>query len=117
MIQGTSARALSATCGHDSKRVLTVWHVSLQDRAQRFVQKVISIGLDDQGKRNKTIETLLMSLGNLSPASESIFTATKRRELVSSVIPEMLRRELAHKGLLSDSVSMEWRLLAWVEVA
>jgi hypothetical protein len=38
-----------------------------------------------------------------------------RRELASTVIPDMLRRDLAHKGLLSESVTMDRRLLAWVE--
>ena len=38
-----------------------------------------------------------------------------RTELVTTVIPDMLRRDLAHKGLLSDSVTVNRRLLAWVE--
>ena len=59
-----SARALCASQGDNTKGVLTVWHVSLQDAAQRFVQRVIPIGLDCQGKRNKAIEVLLPSLGN-----------------------------------------------------
>jgi len=109
-----SARALCA-CGNNAKGVLTVWHVSLQDTAQRFVQRVIPIGLDDQGKRSKTIEVMLASLGNLKPASESLFAPAARTDLVSTVIPDMLRRDLAHKGLLSESVTIDWRLLAWVE--
>jgi hypothetical protein len=110
-----SARALSATQGNNTKGVLTVWHVSLQDAAQRFVQRVIPIGLDGQGKRNKAIEVLLPSLGNLSPATENIFTTAARTELATTAIPDMLRRDLAHKGLLSDSVTVDRRLLAWVE--
>jgi Helicase conserved C-terminal domain len=110
-----SARALSASQGNNTKGVLTVWHVSLQDAAQRFVQRVIPIGLDGQGKRNKAIEVLLPSLGNLSPATECIFTTAARTELATTAIPDMLRRDLAHKGLLSDSVTMDRRLLAWVE--
>lgn len=110
-----SARALIASQGDNARGVLTVWHVSLQDAAQGFVQKVIPIGLDDQGKRNKSIEVMLPSLGNLSSASVSIFTPTARTELARTVIPDMLRRDLAYRGLLSESVTMDWRLLAWVE--
>ena len=109
-----SARAVCA-CGNNAKGVLTVWHVSLQDAAQRFVQRVIPIGLDDQGKRSKAIEVMLPSVGNLSPASEPIFTPAARIELSSATIPDMLRRDLTHKGLLSESVTMSCKLLAWVE--
>ena len=112
-----SARAVSASQANGAKGVLTVWHVSLQDAAQRFVQKVIPIGLDDLGQRSKAIEAMLPSLGTLSPTSESIFAPATRTELAATVIPEMLRRDLIHKGLLSDSITMDWRLLAWVEFA
>lgn len=112
-----SARGLSASHGTNAKGVLTVWHVSLQDAAQRFVQKVIPIGLDDQGKRSKPIEAMLPALESLSPASEFTFAPAARTELVSNVIPDMLRRDLAHKGLLSESITIDWRLLAWVEFA
>ncbi len=111
-----TARALIASQGDNTKGVLTVWHVSLQDAVQRFVQKVIPIGLDDQGQRSKAIEVMLPLLGNLSPKSESMISPTKRTELVVSVIPDMLRRDLAHRGLLSESVTMDWRLLAWIEL-
>jgi superfamily II DNA or RNA helicase len=110
-----SARALFASRGEYAKGVLTVWHVSLQDAAQRFVQRVIPIGLDDQGNRNRAVEGVLSRLTGLSPATEGLFTSAVRTELASTVIPEMLRRDLIHKGLLSDSVTVERRLLAWVE--
>lgn len=110
-----SARALFASRGEYTKGVLTVWHVSLQDAAQRFVQRVIPIGLDDQGNRNRAVEGVLSRLTGLSPATEGLFTSAVRTELASTIIPEMLRRDLIHKGLLSDSVTVERRLLAWVE--
>src|SRR5215217_6265734 len=50
-----SARALSASHANNARGVLTVWHVSLKDAAQRFVQKIIPIGFDDYGKRSKSI--------------------------------------------------------------
>jgi ERCC4-related helicase len=111
-----TARALSASQGKDSKGLLTVWHVSLQDAAQRFVQRVIPIGLDDQKKRNKGIERMLAALGNLDSVSESLFTPATRKELATVIVPDMLRRDLAHKGMLSETVTMNWRLLAWVEL-
>ena len=109
-------RALTASNGEDVKGLLTVWHVSLQDSAQRYVQRIIPIGLDNQGKRNKTIESLVTSFGGLRPASESILTPTARTGLVRTKISDMLRRDLDHKGLLSESVTISWRLLAWIEL-
>ena len=50
--------------GNGATGVLTVWHVSLQDAAQRLVQKIIPIGLDDQGKRSKAIENMRLSQGS-----------------------------------------------------
>jgi 3-methyladenine DNA glycosylase Tag len=70
----------------------------------------------DEYKCSKTIELLLTPLGNLLPASESVLTSAARRKLVSTVLPDMLRRDLAHKGLLSDSITLAWRLLAWIEI-
>lgn len=111
-----SARALAASRSGPTKGVLTVWHVSLQDATQRFTQKLISIGLDDQGKRSKAIELLGTLLRNLSPSSQSEVTSAGRIDLVNTVLPDMLRRDLAHKGLLSDSITLAWRLLAWIEL-
>jgi hypothetical protein len=110
-----NARALTATGGH-TKGAITVWHVSLQDSAQRFVQRIIPIGLDAQGARSKPIELLAASFNNLSASSESVMTPHTRTELVSKTIPDMLRRDLIHKGLLSESVTVSWRLLAWIEL-
>src|SRR6185312_2220426 len=89
-----SARALIVSRGDYTKGVLTVWHVSLQDASQRFVQRVIPIGVDDQGNRNRAVEGLLSCLSSLSPATEGLFTSAGRTELASTVIPEMLRRDL-----------------------
>jgi ERCC4-related helicase len=110
------ARALVASQAEKLNGILTVWHVSLQDSSQRFAQKIIPIGLDSEGKRSTAIELLMTSFENLMPASASLLKPATRTELVSKVIPEMLRRDLAHKGLLSDSVTLEWRLLAWIEL-
>lgn len=113
-----TARAWNASCpdGSHLKGILTVWHVQLQDATQRFVQRVIPVGLDRDGNRCKPIERLADVLGHLSSATSSALTATQRAELVRTKLPEMLRRDLAHRGLLSESVTLAWRLLAWVEL-
>jgi hypothetical protein len=72
--------------------------------------------LDYHGNRNKAIELALPFLGNLSPASEAMIAPAVRTELATTVMPDMLRRDLAHQGLLSESVTVDSRLLAWVEL-
>lgn len=112
---GASARAVTI-CGTDCKGVLTLFHVSLQDTGQRFMQKVIPIGVDKEGRRSKAIELLAKSLMEVAPGPESLLEPIARKDLVRTVLPEMLRRDLTHKGLLSDSATLAWRLLAWIEV-
>ncbi len=41
----------------------------------------------------------------------------KRTEAIKSVIPDMLRRELVHAGVLSEDASLSTKLLAWIELA
>jgi len=98
------------------KGILTVWHVQLQDSNQRFIQRVIAVGLDEHGNRSNPIEKLADSLRNLSTGSLSILSPAKRADLIGVTLPEMLRRDMAHKGLLTDSVTLSWRLLAWIEI-
>lgn len=111
-----SARALTAS-GGEANGILTVWQVSVQDSTERFVQRIIPIGVDAQGKRSKPIELLAGSLTNLSAGSASRTTPATRTKLVGTVIPDMLHRDLVHKGLLSESATMSKRLLAWIEIS
>ena len=81
------------------KGVLTIWHVQLQSTSQRFVQKIIPIGLDEQGKRNRPIETAMNSLASLHPTSTSVFSPATRREFVTVIVPDMLRRDLVSRPI------------------
>jgi hypothetical protein len=117
-LEATSRAWLASSPTHSQiKGILTVWHVLLQDSNQRFIQRVIAVGLDEHGKRCNLIEKLADSVRTLSAGSSSVLCPEKRAELIGVTVPDMLRRDLAHKGLLSDSVTLSWRLLAWVEIA
>ncbi len=96
--------------------LLTVWHVLLHDADQRFTQKVISVGLGPDGNRSPAIERAITSLRSLQSGSKALFTEQERARLVSTTLPEMLRRDMAHRGLLSESVTIVWKLLAWIEL-
>ena len=100
----------------DNKGILTVWHVALQDGSNRSIQRIIPLGLDSQGERSKQIEFLVNTLEQLQPGPESALDIEKRAQLIRTALPDMLRRELAYKGLLSDLVNLSWRLLTWIEL-
>lgn len=99
--------------GH--KGLLTVWHVVLQDADQKMAQRILPLGLDAGRNRSRVIENSMDSLSNLRPGIESVFEPKERAELLSSVLPELLRRDLEHRGHLSGSMHLSARLLAWVE--
>jgi superfamily II DNA/RNA helicase len=116
---GATERAwiASATDATDLKGVLSIWHIHLQDADQRYMQRIVPVGLDEEGNRCPRIERLADALRNLKPASSSTIPTMNGNHFVSTVIPEMLRRDLAHKGLLTESVTLAWRLLAWIELS
>jgi hypothetical protein len=68
-------------------------------------------GLDHEGKRNKGVEAMADSLEELAPATQSSLAHGKRQELVTVILPEMLRRELAHKGHPTLS---QWPGVSWL---
>lgn len=100
----------------DQSGVLTIWHVHLKNSEERYMQRIIPVGLDQEGNRCLRIECLANSIRTLKPADPSATTKANGVDLVRTVIPEMLRRDLEHKGMLSESVTLASRLLAWIEL-
>jgi superfamily II DNA or RNA helicase len=106
--------ASAADCG-SHKGLLTVWHVVLQDSDQKMAQRILPLGLDAARNRSRVIENSMDSLSGLHPGIDLVFDPKERAELLSSVLPELLRRDLEHRGHLSGSMHLSARLLAWVE--
>lgn len=80
-----------------------------------MAQRILPLGLDAARNRSRVIENSMDSLSGLQPGIESVFEPKERAELLSSVLPELLRRDLEHRGHLSGSMHLSARLLAWVE--
>ncbi len=59
---------------------------------------------------------MLAGLRETQPALETALDRSERDELVASVLPEMLRREVEHRGLLREGTSLAMQLVAWVEL-
>ena len=102
--------------GSGLRGVLTVWHIQVHGSGGRYHQRIISLGIDENGQRSRDLERLDHSLTELEPARTSVFDAENRRRLATTTLPEMLRRELTYKGILTDDASFSSRLLAWVEI-
>lgn len=101
--------------GSKFRGVLSAWHVHIEDASHRRIQKIAFVGIDAEGNRCKPLERMVDSIEEFSPSSTGLLTPEKRTEFVEVTLPQMLRRDLAHAGVLSDSASLSWRLLAWIE--
>ena len=100
----------------DSKGVLTVWRVQVHGGNGQFHQRIATIGLNHRGERARAVEMAYPSLRSLNTGTEPKSQPEKRTEAIKTVIPEMLRRELVHAGVLSEDASLTTRLLAWIEL-
>jgi len=87
----------------------------LQDSKDRIAQRVIPLGVDAARRRSRAVEIAIKSIDGLQPATETLFAQHERSELLAVILPEILRRDLAHKGRMFESVSFSARLLAWIE--
>jgi superfamily II DNA or RNA helicase len=95
---------------------LSIWHVQIHGGKGHYHQRIVTIGLNEAQERSLMIERLAETLQDLAPAQEGLFRPTERANLVRNVIPEMVRRDLTHNGLLVNGASITNRLLAWFEL-
>ena len=96
--------------------VLSVWRVEIHGASGYFRQAIIPLAVDTSGHRLPTGDAMLASLREVQPALEGVLDRPVRDELVTSVLPEMLRREVEHRGLLREDSSLAMQLIAWVEM-
>ena len=102
--------------GEATKGVLTFWHVHIHGLGGQYQQRVVPLAVDDNGERSRGIERLADQLRALRESQSSGLPPSDRARLLTSQFPEMLQRELSHKGMLPDNASFSSRLLAWVEL-
>ncbi len=95
--------------------VLTVWRVEIHGDKGQVQQRIVTIGVNAAGERVRALERLDDALLHLEPTDDLLLAPARRVELVRNVVPEMIRRDLAHAGILTDDSSFSARLLGWVE--
>ena len=95
--------------------VLTFWRVVIQDQEGMTTQCVVPIAIDNSGQRRRDLEFNASAIRHFSGASIPSLRPEQRSALLHTELPEIVRRDLAFRGNLSDSASISSRLLAWIE--
>ena len=96
--------------------ILSVWRIEIHGSGGYFRQAIIPLAVNPDGHRLPIGDALLNGLSDFSPALEDVLNAARRHELVASVLPEMLRREVEHRGMLREGCSLAMQLIGWVEL-
>ena len=91
--------------------------VEIRGEKGQIQQRVAVIALNAQGERCRRLEQLNDALLRLEPNDDPFLDPSHRVELVRNILPEMIRRDLGHAGILADGASFAARLLAWAEVS
>jgi superfamily II DNA or RNA helicase len=96
---------------------ISIWRVEIHGPSGYYRQAVIPLAVDAAGHRVAIADAALAHLREIEPAVSSAFDATIRERLVNSTLPDMLRREVEHRGLLREDASLATRLTAWIELS
>jgi ERCC4-related helicase len=97
--------------------VLTFWHVHIHGPGGQYQQRVVPIGIDEAHERSRIIERMAPRLREMQPTQQLLTSDSQPRKAIADRIPEMLQRELSHKGWLPENASFSSKLLAWVEIS
>lgn len=95
--------------------ILSWWlvHAHREDGERSHLQP-IAVGLD--GTRKPTLERRADSIWSFPPTS-SFLNNSQRLELLLQYVEPMLRRELLHRGVITDQAGFSAELVGWIEVA
>lgn len=99
--------------------VLTVWRVEVHGAGGQFKQIVLTLGLTADGERLPQVEGLGLRLAELAipPSDGPVHGPEVASNLLRARVPDMVRRELQHRGLLTDEASsVAMRLIGWVHL-
>jgi superfamily II DNA or RNA helicase len=101
----------------DVHGAVTIWRVESHSGQGQVQRRILTICLTPEGERSRPLERLVDRIHDLQPSDRAVFDPSRRIELVRFAAPEMIRRELAHAGVLTEDTSFSAKLLAWVEVS
>lgn len=93
---------------------LTIWRAEVHGSGGQFKQVVLTLGLSRDGERVPQVEALGLRIAELAPSDSGGSMPVTAAEELRSRLPDMVRRELQHRGLLTDDASVAMRLIAWI---
>ena len=93
---------------------LTIWRAEVHGTGGQFKQVVLTLGLSADGERVPQVEALGNRLGELAPTEQRPVIDVAGVDSLRLRLPEMVRRELQHRGLLTENSSVAAKLLAWI---
>lgn len=117
VLRSTAAESLGLSVkGEDGREgILSLWHVVATDDKHRQRSIVVSLAVDEEGKRSPSMEKFVDQLFEAEP-SPPVMDREQAAEMLSVVIEPMLHRDLVHRGLVKPGQAYETDLVGWIEV-
>lgn len=107
---------LASSLAQDSGGLLTIWQVVVQAAGGQVNQRVVRLGITHNGERSTQLERLGRDLLSLHVSETPKINLERIASLVNETTTEMLRRDLAHAGVLTQEASFSKLLIGLVEV-
>jgi hypothetical protein len=117
VLRSTAAESLGLSVkGVDGRQgILSLWHVVATDDKHRQRSIVVSLAVDEEGKRSPPMEKFVDKLFEAEPSAPAM-DREQAAERLAVVIEPMLHRDLVHRGLVRPGQAYETDLVGWIEV-
>lgn len=107
---------LASSEAPESGGILTIWQVVIQVAGGQLKQQVVRLGTTLDRERSTQLEHLGKDLLSLQVSETSEIDLKQIGSLVNGTTTEMLRRDLAHAGVLTQEASFSKRLIGLVVI-
>jgi len=102
----------------DETGFITIWLVVIHSKGGQVQQKVVRLGITEEGDRSPYLERLSQEILNTRPSQTHSFQNKGQiSDLINGTASELLHRELVYSGFLQDEASYTSRLLACIGVS
>ena len=95
--------------------ILAAWSVEARGDKGQVKRGIVSLAVDDQGRRVIAWERQPEKLWRSQPASQTDSQAEKKLTVMREFLEPMLQRELEYRGLTTGSRGFETKLIGWAE--
>jgi len=98
--------------------LITIWLVVVHGKGGQIQQRVVRLGITEDGERSPHLERLSQELMRARPSGADRFQdKAKVTSLVNGTASELLHRELVYSGFLTEEASYSSRLLACIGIS